>query len=239
MDAGSSSLGRFVAGFILPPHPNAPVLQGKFARLERFDPTHAAGLFDAYIGHDTLWDYMPYGPFHAASAYHRWAKETALGDDPLFYAIRDVATGHLGGVASYLNIVSAHCSIEIGHICLAPSLAGTRAASDALAQMVAYAFDLGYRRVEWKCNALNIPSRRAAQRLGFSFEGVFRNHLIIKGRNRDTAWFAITDAEWPPLREAYSAWFSPRNFDAEGRQIERLSDLTRLVCVAFDPVLVG
>jgi RimJ/RimL family protein N-acetyltransferase len=231
-------LGQEVTGWIAPPHPNAPVLQGQFARLERFEAAHAAGLFDAYIGHDALWDYMPYGPFHAASAYHRWAKETALGDNPLFYAIRDQATGHLGGVASFLNIVPAHGSIEIGHICLAPSIAGTRTATEALAQMVAWAFEAGYRRVEWKCNALNIPSRRAAQRLGFSFEGVFRNHLIVKGRNRDTAWFAITDAEWPPLREAYAAWFSPRNFDADGQQKERLSDLTRLVCAAFDPVLV-
>ncbi len=231
-------LGQEVTGWVAPPHPNAPVLQGQFARLERLEAAHAAGLFDAYIGHDALWDYMPYGPFHAASAYHRWAKDTALGDNPLFYAIRDQATGHLGGVASFLNIVPAHGSIEIGHICLAPSIAGTRTATEALAQMVAWAFEAGYRRVEWKCNALNIPSRCAAQRLGFSFEGVFRNHLIVKSRNRDTAWFAITDAEWPPLREAYAAWFSPRNFDADGQQKERLSDLTRLVCAAFDPVLV-
>ena len=231
-------LGQDVTGWVAPPHPNAPVLQGQFARLEPLEAAHAAGLFDAYIGHDALWDYMPYGPFHAASAYHRWAKDTALGDNPLFYAIRDQATGHLGGVASYLNIVPAHGSIEIGHICLAPSIAGTRTATEALAQMVAWAFEAGYRRVEWKCNALNIPSRRAAQRLGFSFEGVFRNHLIVKSRNRDTAWFAITDAEWPSLAEAYAAWFSPRNFDADGQQKERLSDLTRLVCAAFDPVLV-
>ncbi len=230
-------LGQEVAGWVAPKRPQAPVLQGKFARLERFDPAHAADLWGAYIGHDALWDYMPYGPFHAASAYHRWAKDTALGNEPLFYAIRDTATGHLGGVASYLNIVPAHGSIEIGHICLAPSIAGTRVATEALAQMVAHAFEAGYRRVEWKCNALNMPSRYAAQRLGFSFEGVFRNHLIVKGRNRDTAWFAITDTEWPSLREAYAAWFSPRNFDAGGQQIERLSDLTRLVCVAFDPAL--
>ncbi len=232
-------LGREVIGWNAPQRPNAPVLQGKFARLERFEAAHAADLFESFNGYDALWDYMPYGPFHAASAYHRWAKDTALGDEPWFYAIRDHSTGHLGGVASFLNIVPSHGSIEIGHICLAPSIAGTRVSTEALAQMIAWAFEAGYRRVEWKCNALNIPSRYAAQRLGFSYEGVFRNHLIVKGRNRDTAWFAMTDAEWPALREAYGAWFSPRNFDAEGRQIERLSDLTRLVCVAFDPVLVG
>ncbi len=232
-----AELGREVVDWAAVPRPEAPVLQGKFSRLERFDPAHASGLFDAFNGHDALWDYMPYGPFHAASAYHRWAKDTALGQDPLFYAIRDAATGHLGGVASYLNIVPAHGTIEIGHIWLAPSIAGTRVSTEALAQMVAHAFELGYRRVEWKCNALNMPSRRAAQRLGFSYEGIFRNHLIVKGRNRDTAWFAITDAEWPGLREAYSAWLSPRNFDQNGQQRERLSDLTRLVCVAFDPAL--
>lgn len=237
LDMGTD-LGREIADWTPPAPPGAPVLQGAFARLERLEAAHIADLFAAYHGYDSLWDYMPYGPFHAASSYHRWAKETALGDNPYFYAIRDTATGQLGGVASYLNIVPAHGSIEIGHICLAPRLAGTTAATDALAQMVAWAFGAGYRRVEWKCNALNIPSRRAAQRLGFSYEGVFRNHLIVKGRNRDTAWFAITDAEWPGLAQAYAAWLAPRNFDAEGVQKERLSDLTRLVCAAFDPILL-
>ncbi len=239
MDQDAAWLGKIVAGFAPPPMPNVPVLQGQFARLERLDLAHTADLFDAFNGHDALWDFMPYGPFHAASAYHRWAKESALGDNPYFYAIRDGANGHLGGIAAYLNIVPAHGSIEIGHICLAPNIAGTRVSTDALVQMVTWAFDAGYRRVEWKCNALNIPSRFAAQRLGFSFEGVFRNHMVIKGRSRDSAWFAITDAEWPPLREAYAAWFAPRNFNADGVQIERLSDLTQLVCTSFDPALIG
>jgi RimJ/RimL family protein N-acetyltransferase len=233
-----TDLGREIADWTPPAPPNAPVLQGAYARLERLTAAHTADLFEAYIGHDALWDYMPYGPFHAASSYHRWAKDTALGDAPYFYAIRDTATGHLGGLAAYLNIVPAHGSIEIGHICLAPRIAGSRAATDALAQMVAWAFGAGYRRVEWKCNALNIPSRRAAQRLGFSYEGVFRNHMVIKGRNRDSAWFAITDGDWPRLAEAYAAWLAPRNFDQAGQQKERLSDLTRLVCSAFDPALL-
>ena len=237
MAQSGADLGRLVAGFTPPPRPSAPILQGQFARLERLDTGHVAALFDAFSGHDALWDYMPYGPFDDAAAYGQWAKDTALGDEPLFYAIRDTASGRLGGVASYLNITPAHGSIEIGHICLAPSIAGTRVATDALAQMVAWAFGAGYRRVEWKCNALNIPSRYAAQRLGFSFEGVFRNHLIVKGRNRDTAWFAITDAEWPLVQQAHAAWLSPHNFDADGRQKSRLSDVTRQICCAVDPVL--
>lgn len=245
MDQEARRLGAIVAGFAPPPRHVAPAVQAGFARLERMDLAFAADLFDAFNGHDALWDYMGYGPFASAPAYHRWVKDAALGDEPLFYAIRVGASGlaatpfggHLGGVASYQNITPAHGSIEIGHICLAPIIAGTRIASDALAQMVAGAFGAGYRRVEWKCNALNTASRRAAQRLGFSFEGVFRNHMIIKSRNRDTAWFAITDGEWPALAEAYAAWFSPRNFDAAGHQKERLSDLTRLVCTAFDPAL--
>ncbi len=238
MAQNGADLGRLVAGFTPPPRPNASVLQGQFARLERLEPSHTAGLFDAFRGHDALWNYMPYGPFDDALAYAQWAKDTALGDEPLFYAIRDTATGHLGGVASYLNITPAHGTIEIGHICLAPSIAGTRVSTEALAQMLAWAFDAGYRRVEWKCNALNIPSRAAAQRLGFSFEGVFRNHLIVKGRNRDTAWFAITDAEWPLVQQAHAAWLSPHNFDADGRQKARLSDRARQICGAVDPALL-
>jgi RimJ/RimL family protein N-acetyltransferase len=233
----AARFGRDVAGFTSPPPPSGAVLLGQYAQLERLHPSHTADVFAAFAGHDALWDYMPYGPFSAASGYHRWAVETALGDDPMFYAMTDLATGRLGGVAAYLNIAPAQGRLEIGHICLSPALARSRAGSEALALIVRAAFNAGYRRVEWKCDALNIPSRRAAQRLGFSYEGVFRNHMIIKGRNRDTAWFAITDDDWPKLHKAYDAWFSPRNFDAQGVQIERLSDLTRLVCAALDPDL--
>ena len=236
MDKDAVHLGRAV-DFAPPPAPNAPLLQGAYARLERLTAAHTGDLWGAFNGHDRLWDFMPYGPFDAAADYHRWAKDTALGDAPYFYAIRDLSTGQLGGVAAYLNIVPAHGSIEIGHICLAPRLAGSRAATDALAQMVAWAFGAGYRRVEWKCNALNIPSRRAAQRLGFSYEGVFRNHMVIKGRSRDSAWFAITDGDWPSLAGAYGAWLAAHNFDADGRQRHRLSDLTQPLRCSFDPAL--
>lgn len=232
-------LGTPVSGWTPPPAPVGEVLEGQYVRLERLDAdTHAADLYRAYSGHDALWDYMPYGPFSSAAAYHRWAKETASGADPLFYVLRDKATGHCGGVASYLRITPAAGSIEVGHICLSPEVAKGRVWTEAMFLMMDWAFRNGYRRYEWKCNALNMASRRAAQRLGFSYEGIFRQAAVIKGRNRDTAWFAVIDAEWPALREAYEVWLSPRNFDSAGCQKERLSDLTRLVRVAEDPGLL-
>lgn len=232
-------LGTPLPGWTPPPAPMGEVLDGQYVRLERLDAdAHAADLHRAYSGHDALWDYMPYGPFSSAAAYHRWAKETASGADPLFYVLRDKATGHCGGVASYLRITPAAGSIEVGHICLSPEVAKGRVWTEAMFLMMEWAFANGYRRYEWKCNALNMASRRAAQRLGFSYEGIFRQAAVIKGRNRDTAWFAVIDTEWPALREAYAAWLSPRNFDAAGRQKERLSDLTRLVRVAEDPGLL-
>ena len=221
-----------------PPAPVGAALQGRFARLEPLSAdTHAALLFRAFAGHDAVWDYMPYGPFSSAAQYHRWAREAADKADPLFYAIENRETGIWGGVASYLRIDPSMGTIEVGHIALSPGLQQTRAATEAMYLMMAWAFDAGYRRYEWKCNALNVPSRRAAQRLGFSFEGVFRNHLVVKGRNRDSAWFSVIDSEWPALQEAYTVWLSPGNFDPAGRQRERLSDLTRLVRAADDPML--
>jgi RimJ/RimL family protein N-acetyltransferase len=213
-------------------------MEGAYVRIERLNAdAHAADLHRAYSGHDALWDYLPYGPFNAASAYHRWVKEREDSADPVFWTFRDKATGHCGGVASYLRITPEAGSIEVGHICLAPEIARGRVWTEAMFLMMDWAFRAGYRRYEWKCDALNIPSRRAAQRLGFSYEGVFRQAGVVKGRNRDTAWFAVIDAEWPALREAYAAWLAPSNFDAAGRQRERLSDLTMLVRAASDPVL--
>lgn len=221
-----------------PPAPVGETLTGQWVQLERMDPdTHAADLFRAYDGHPGLWDYLPYGPFSSASAYHRWAKETACGSDPLFYVLRDRLTGHCGGVASYLRITPASGSIEVGHINLSPEIAGTRASTEAMYLMIDWAFRAGYRRYEWKCDALNLPSRRAAQRLGFSYEGIFRQATVTKMRNRDTAWFAVIDQDWPALKEAYAAWLNPANFDVKGRQRESLADLTRLVRVSSDPGL--
>lgn len=231
-------LGTLVDHWTPPPHPQGVTLQGRFVRLEPLEADqHAADLFAAFAGHDALWDYMPYGPFSSASAYHRWAKDQQGKSDPIFLAICDRATGHAIGIAAYLRITPEAGSIEVGHICLSPPLQRTPAATEAMMLMMDWAFRAGYRRYEWKCNALNLPSRRAAQRLGFSYEGIFRNHLIIKGRNRDTAWFSVIESEYPALREAFDAWLSPRNFDAKGHQRERLSDLTGLVRAASDPDL--
>jgi RimJ/RimL family protein N-acetyltransferase len=227
-----------LSGWQAAERPGVAPLEGRYARLERLDAdAHAAALFSAFAGHDALWDYMPYGPFHSSAAYHRWAKEATAGTDPVFWAITAAGAAHPSGVASFLRITPEHGVIEVGNICLSPGLQRGRAATEAMFLMMDWAFSHGYRRYEWKCNALNLPSRRAAQRLGFSFEGVFRQHMVIKGANRDTAWFAMIDSEWPALREAYAAWLSPANFDAAGRQRERLSDLTGLVRAASDPAL--
>ena len=232
------TFGAVVPGWTVPPRPAGEVLEGRLVRLERMDPDlHAADLFRAYVGHDALWDYLGNGPFSSASAYHRFVKETATGEDPLFYVIRQRDSGHCGGVAAYLRVAPEAGSIEVGHITFAPELTRSRAATEAMQLMMDWAFRNGYRRYEWKCNALNMASRRAAQRLGFSFEGVFRQHMISRGRNRDTAWFSVIDGEWSALREAFRVWLAPGNFDAGGRQKERLSDLTRLVRQRSDPAL--
>ncbi|MCA0922401.1 GNAT family N-acetyltransferase [Pseudooceanicola nanhaiensis] len=230
--------GPVVEGWQVPPAPPADlVLDGNCVRLEPLQAErHAALLHDQFDGHDWIWDYMGYGPFHSAAAYHRWMHGVEDGTDPKFFALWDLETKACVGVTSYLRITPAAGSIEVGNIHYAPALQRTRAATEAMALMMQWAFDAGYRRYEWKCDALNMPSRRAAQRLGFSYEGTFRKHLIVKGRSRDTAWFAITDDQWPALKEAYDVWLSPANFDAQGRQQERLGDLTRLVRVSGDPL---
>jgi RimJ/RimL family protein N-acetyltransferase len=231
-------LGEVVEGWVPPRRPDFAVLEGRFVRLEPLSAdAHAFDLHQAFQGHDSLWDYMPYGPFASGSAYHRWSREREAGEDPRFYVLRDLSSGQAGGIASYLRIAPEAGSIEVGHICIAPVMQRGVALTEAMFLMMQWAFAAGYRRCEWKCNALNIASRRAAQRLGFSFEGVFRKHMVIKGRNRDSAWFSVIDSEWPALVEAYAVWLAPSNFDAMGRQRERLSDLTRLVRAASDPAL--
>lgn len=230
-------IGAEVPGWRPPPRPLRDAMAGDHVTLEPLDADlHAADLHRAFSGHDGLWDWMGYGPFGSAARYHRWIRDTGMGEDPLFFALRDRQTGHCGGVAAWLRIAPEAGTIEVGHICLAPEIAGTRAATEAMVLMMQAAFGMGYRRYEWKCNALNLPSRRAAQRLGFSFEGVHRQAMVVKGRNRDTAWFSILDGEWPALAEAYAAWLSPANFDAAGRQRERLSDLTAMTQPNRDPL---
>jgi RimJ/RimL family protein N-acetyltransferase len=198
---------------------------------------HAALLFGSYEGQDGVWTYLPYGPFSSSAQYHRWVRDAAAQTDPAFYAIRNLDTGRWEGVASFLRITPEAGSIEVGHINYSPDLQQTRAGTEAMYLMMRWAFEAGYRRYEWKCNALNRKSRQAAQRLGFSFEGVFRQAAIVKGRNRDTAWFAIIDSEWLALKEAFEVWLSPSNLDREGRQIESLKDLTALCRAGSDPSL--
>lgn len=169
---------------------------------------------------------MPYGPFADSAAYRDWQAGMAALRDPCFYAIIDPSHDEAVGLAAFLRVDPENRVIEIGHILLAPARQRSRLASAALMAMIGWAFGQGYRRVEWKCNALNAPSRRAALRLGFSFEGVFRQHMIVKGRNRDTAWFAITDRDWRVLSPAYATWLAADNFDENGNQRQRLSALT-------------
>lgn len=232
----SRPLGPKLANWTPPAAPDGTTLAGRYAMLERLNADrHAATLHAAYSADPAVWDYLPYGPFASAVAYHAWVRQSAEGTDPLFYAITDLHTGRIGGVASYLRITPASGSIEVGHINFAHLLQRSRAATEAIYLMMQWAFDAGYRRFEWKCDALNRPSRRAAQRLGLSYEGIFRQATVVKGRNRDTAWFAAIDAEWPALRAAFAHWLDPVNFDATGQQRDRLGDLTRPLRVASDP----
>lgn len=222
-------VGAPVPGWTARPRPPRTAIQGRFCRIEPLDPArHAPDLHDAYAEDSAggMWTYMAYGPFAAASAYRSWADSTAASEDPLFHAILDAATGRALGVAAYLRIEPAAGVIEIGHIALAPALQRTPAATEAMYLLMRRAFDgLGYRRCEWKCDALNAASRRAADRLGFRFEGVFRQATIYKGRNRDTAWYAVIDADWPARRAALESWLAPGNFGADGLQRQALARL--------------
>ena len=230
--------GPPIANWTPPPAPAPMTLNGTYVRLEPLAAdAHAALLYRAFDGHDWVWDYMSGGPFASAAQFHRWIREETAKDDILCFAIYDKETAAFGGFGSYLRIKPGSGSIEVGSIAMAPALQRTRAATEAMFVMMKWAFDAGYRRYEWKCDALNRPSRAAAQRLGFSFEGIFRQATVVKGRNRDTAWFAVTDGEWPALCEAFRLWLDPSNFDAGGQQRDSLRNLTRLVRVSSDPSL--
>ena len=202
-------------------------LEGELVRLEPVDVArHAGQLFAAQSSAPELWAYLPYGPFESETAFRVWLTERAASSDPLFYAIIERMSGRALGMASFLRVEQGHGVIEVGHIWYSPALQRTRLATDAMYVMARHVFDdLGYRRYEWKCNALNEPSRRAAVRLGFTFEGVFRQHMVIKGENRDTAWYSMLDGEWPAAKAAFEAWLRPENFDAEGRQLRSLAEL--------------
>lgn len=236
-DSQSRPRGARLPGWTPPPVPPRQVMAGRYVQLEPIHPDHAGDLFAAALGHDWIWDYLPEGPYPTEAALAEWLARAEQSDDPLFFAIRDLNTGRVGGFASFLRIAPQAGSIEVGFICLTPALQRRRTATEAMALMMGWAFDAGYRRYEWKCDALNRPSRAAAQRLGFSYEGLFRQATVVKGRNRDTAWFSVIDSEWPALRDAFARWLAPDNFDAAGQQVLNLSDLTAPLVATRDPVL--
>ena len=228
-------IGSPLDQWVPPARPGNEPMQGMYCRVERLHiETHAADLFAAN-SHDAQhinWTYLPYGPFATLQDYCAWIESACLGADPLFHAIVDLETETAVGVASFLNINPQNGSIEVGHINYSPALQSTRAATEAMYLMMKRAFELGYRRYEWKCNALNQKSRNAAQRLGFSYEGVFRQHMVVKSRNRDSAWYAAVDSEWPALRAAFEKWLAPVNFTADRQQRDSLSSLTAPILVS-------
>ncbi len=218
-------IGAPVKGDFPRPLPPRSAMQGRYCSVVPLDETlHAPGLFRAFA-QDTdgrNWTYLPYGPFDSETEFTEWLKTSCTGPDPLFHTVLD-AGGTPVGMASYLRIEPSAGSIEVGHIHFSPLLQRKPSSTETMYLMMRRVFDeLGYRRYEWKCDALNAPSRQAAERLGFTFEGVFRQATHYKGRNRDTAWFAIIDKDWPRIRDAFEAWLSPDNFDSTGQQRESL-----------------
>lgn len=210
--------------------PERRILDGVLVALEPLEPDrHGAALYAA--SHETeqarsIWTYLPDGPFEDLDSFDQWLRKKAVELDRLFYAFRDKLSGRLGGMATYLDIRPAMGSIEIGYIWLAPFLQRTPRGTEALFLMLQYAFDkLKYRRVQWRCNALNEKSRSTALRLGFTFEGIFYQHMVVKGHNRDTAWYSILDYEWERLRPNFERWLAPSNFDLEGHQFASLRKL--------------
>ena len=231
--------GAPVEGFSPPPHPKGTRLEGASVTIEPLDAdAHAAELFAAnqHDPDDQNWTYLPYGPFTTEADYRAWVEEVSAQPDPCFFAIHSKRHGQAVGVASYLRIVPTHGVIEVGHIHFSPLLQATREATEAMFLMADRVFAQGYRRYEWKCNALNIRSRRAAARLGFSYEGVFRQMMIAKGRNRDTAWFAMIDQDWPAIKTCFDTYLSDDNFTPDGRARTSLSALTRPLLYQIDPL---
>jgi RimJ/RimL family protein N-acetyltransferase len=220
----ATPIGPSVGGFPAK-RPGRTTLEGRLVMLAPLDPAaHGDALYEATRGEggDQLWLYLFEGPFPDRAAFDLHLQRAAASDDPLFFAILDRASGY----AAYMRIEPTHRVIEVGSILYTPRLQRTALATEAMYLMARHIFeDLGYRRYEWKCNALNGPSRRAALRFGFTFEGIFRQHMIVKGRNRDTAWFSMLDSEWPARKARFERWLEANNFDSDGRQKSALSAL--------------
>ncbi len=228
-----NALGQPV-GFLLPDWTSPPKLlrkplAGHYCRLEPLNPErHAADLCaaNALDKDGSGWTYLSYGPLVTLDDHLQWMRNSGLGEDPFYYAIVNLPDEKAIGVASFMRIDAKSGAIEVGGIKYSPLLQRTRAATEAMYLMMKHAFELGYRRYEWKCDSFNAPSRAAAQRLGFSYEGIFRQATVYKKRNRDTAWYSIIDSEWPAISEAFTRWLAPENFDAAGQQRISLSTLT-------------
>ena len=230
LDRFGQPIGEPVFGFASPALPPRTPMRGRYVDVEPLDlERHVPSLFRAQADdrEGRHWTYLAYEQPQSEAAYCEWLAGISGGDDPLFHAIVDRASGDAVGLCTFLRIEPRNGAIEVGHINYSPRLSRTRGATEAMFLMMRRVFaELRYRRYEWKCDALNAPSRRAAERLGFTFEGVFRQATVYKGRNRDTAWYSIIDREWPALERAYTRWLDPANFDADGRQIQSLGALT-------------
>ncbi|MFJ2538382.1 GNAT family N-acetyltransferase [Pseudomonas sp. NPDC087614] len=203
------------------PAPTTTLIEGRFIRLERLDPArHADELFNALEGPGAdpkLWNYLPYGPFPERSVFNAWLSNHAASSDPYFFSVIDRATGQVQGILSLMSIVPAQGRIEIGHVTFGAPMQRTPKSTEAVYLLAKYSFELGYRRLEWKCNNGNARSKYAAERLGFSFEGVFRQHMVVKGENRDTAWYSILDGEWPAIAAGFERWLSDENQTPDGQ----------------------
>jgi RimJ/RimL family protein N-acetyltransferase len=212
------------------PRPQRIEHHGRFVSVEPLDMNrHGDELWDVAgdPDADSTWAYLPYGPWESKEQYLSWVRDRQEADDPLFFAYRDLSSGKTVGVGSLMRITPEARCIEVGHIWFSPPLQKTPAATEAIFLLIKHSMDdLGNRRMEWKCHSMNAGSRRAARRFGFNFEGIFYQDVIVKGRNRDTAWYSILDGEWPAIRAGFEQWLDPANFDAEGRQRVSLATLT-------------
>ena len=211
-----------------PPRITHATLPGRYCRVEPLHARHAADLFAANALDTTGggWTYLTAGPFADFAEYEQWVEKVSPCGDPLFHALIDLRTQKAVGVAAYMRIDAANGVVEIGSLKFSPPMQRTPVASEAMYLVMRHAFSLGYRRYEWKCDTFNAPSRAAARRYGFSYEGVFRQAVVYKNRSRDTAWYGITDGDWPAIDAAFTKWLAPENFDADGKQRVSLSSLT-------------
>ncbi|MHB8423378.1 MAG: GNAT family N-acetyltransferase [Leptospirales bacterium] len=219
-------IGLPVSDWQPPSRPERVSFSGRYCRIEPLDSSrHAQSLFEACSPdkEGRLWTYLPYGPFETVQDYRKWTEEASCQSDPLYFAILDASSGRAIGTAAFLRIDPKNGSIEVGGLCYSPLLQRTRVATEAMFLMMEHAFHLGFRRYEWKCDALNAASCASAERLGFSFEGIFRQATVVKGRNRDTAWYSVLDSEWPDLKKRFLEWLDPDNFHSSGHQKTRFT----------------